>query len=287
LAARWSVLQRSAGSARWSTAQFSAANAIGKTADTIGTGVEALQELRFAAKASGVEQQILRRLRNLVLGLIARRLAVGQGQQPLQLRGVEPDQVEIEAFIAQPRQLLRQQRIVPAGLQGDLVVGYDVGPLLRLAQVSKRITGTSASPSFRAASSRPWPASIPAFSSTRIGLVQPNSTMLAAIWPTCASLCVRGLRSYGRRRSIGHSSIRPASATNPAAGEWSSTVAVPALALDHRDDGGADRDHREGQIDDRGRMFGELRHQERKERRQTGGRARLAQPLEQPAAAPR
>jgi hypothetical protein len=33
------------------------ANAIGKSADTIGVGVEALQELRFAAKASGVEQR--------------------------------------------------------------------------------------------------------------------------------------------------------------------------------------------------------------------------------------
>jgi hypothetical protein len=30
-----------------------------QTADTIGVGVEALQELRFAAKASGVEQQTL------------------------------------------------------------------------------------------------------------------------------------------------------------------------------------------------------------------------------------
>jgi hypothetical protein len=38
---------------------ISAANALGKTADTIGVGVEALQELRFAAKASGVEQQTL------------------------------------------------------------------------------------------------------------------------------------------------------------------------------------------------------------------------------------
>jgi hypothetical protein len=35
---------------------ISAADAIGKTADKIGVGVEALQELRFAAKASGVEQ---------------------------------------------------------------------------------------------------------------------------------------------------------------------------------------------------------------------------------------
>jgi hypothetical protein len=38
---------------------ISAADAIGQTADTIGVGVEALQELRFAAKASGVEQQTL------------------------------------------------------------------------------------------------------------------------------------------------------------------------------------------------------------------------------------
>ena len=38
---------------------ISAADAIGKTADKIGVGVEALQELRFAAKASGVEQQAL------------------------------------------------------------------------------------------------------------------------------------------------------------------------------------------------------------------------------------
>ena len=38
---------------------ISAADAIGKTADKIGVGVEALQELRFAAKASGVAQQTL------------------------------------------------------------------------------------------------------------------------------------------------------------------------------------------------------------------------------------
>src|SRR5918994_7926781 len=38
---------------------ISAADSIGKTADKIGVGVEALQELRFAAKASGVEQQTL------------------------------------------------------------------------------------------------------------------------------------------------------------------------------------------------------------------------------------
>jgi hypothetical protein len=38
---------------------ISAADAIGKIADKIGVGVEALQELRFVAKVSGVEQQTL------------------------------------------------------------------------------------------------------------------------------------------------------------------------------------------------------------------------------------
>jgi hypothetical protein len=50
---------------------ISAANAIGKTADTIGVGAEALQELRFAAKASGVEQQTL----DLALQRFTRRAA--------------------------------------------------------------------------------------------------------------------------------------------------------------------------------------------------------------------
>jgi hypothetical protein len=55
---------------------ISAANAIGKTADKIGVGVEALQELRFAAKASGVEQQTL----DMALQRFTRRAAeAGQG----------------------------------------------------------------------------------------------------------------------------------------------------------------------------------------------------------------
>ena len=68
---------------------------------------------------------------------------------------------------------------------------------------SNRITGTSASPSLRAASSRPWPARMPAFSSIRIGLVHPNSTIDAAIWSTCASLCVRGRPAWSTRNQAG------------------------------------------------------------------------------------
>ena len=64
-----------------------------------------------------------------------RRLAVSERQQPLELGGVEADQVEVEALVPQPGQLFRQQRVVPARLQGELVVGDQIRPLLRLAQV--------------------------------------------------------------------------------------------------------------------------------------------------------
>ena len=50
---------------------ISAADAIGKTADRIGVGVEALQELRFAAKAAGVEQGTL----DMALQRLTRRAA--------------------------------------------------------------------------------------------------------------------------------------------------------------------------------------------------------------------
>ena len=63
------------------------------------------------------------------------RLAVRDRQQPLELGRVEADQVEIEALVPEPRQLRRQQLLAPAGLQGQLVVGDQVRPLLRLAQV--------------------------------------------------------------------------------------------------------------------------------------------------------
>jgi hypothetical protein len=59
------------------------------------------------------------------------------------------------------------------------------------------ITGTSCMPSFRAASSRPWPAMMPFLPSTRIGLVQPNSRMEAAISATCRSEWVRAFLANG------------------------------------------------------------------------------------------
>jgi hypothetical protein len=68
---------------------ISAADAIGKTADKIGVGVEALQELRFAAKASGVEQQTL----DMALQRFTRRAAeaaqgTGEAKDALAQMGV-------------------------------------------------------------------------------------------------------------------------------------------------------------------------------------------------------
>jgi hypothetical protein len=64
---------------------------------------------------------ILRRLGNLVVGIVRSSLAVSERQQPLELAGVETDQVEVEALVPEPRQLLRQQLLAPSCLQGELV----------------------------------------------------------------------------------------------------------------------------------------------------------------------
>src|SRR5580704_1813530 len=69
------------------------------------------------------------------------------------------------------------------------------------------MTGTSVSRNFRAARRRPWPAMIPALVSTRIGLLKPNSSMLAAICATCVSECVLGFRAQGVSFSMSHNSM--------------------------------------------------------------------------------
>ena len=62
-------------------------------------------------------------------------LAIRQGQQPLELRRIEADQVEVETLIPQPSKLLSQQLLAPPRLQGKLVVRDQVRPLLRLGEM--------------------------------------------------------------------------------------------------------------------------------------------------------
>ena len=80
---------------------ISAADAIGKTADKIGVGVEALQELRFAAKASGVEQQTL----DMALQRFTRRAAeaaqgTGEAKDALAQMGIAHGDLDDATAIA-------------------------------------------------------------------------------------------------------------------------------------------------------------------------------------------
>ena len=96
---------------------------------------------------------------------------------------------------------------------------------------------------------------------------------------------LRGLQ-FLNAYDVGLRLLEPARPDRGTAAYLSSTVAVAALAFDHRHDGGADGNHREREVDDRGCMFRKLRHQQREQRGESGRRAQLAQPLEQaPAAA--
>ena len=68
---------------------ISAADAIGKTADKLGVGIEALQELRFAAQLAGVQQQTL----DMGLQRFTRRVAeaakgTGEAKQALTDMGI-------------------------------------------------------------------------------------------------------------------------------------------------------------------------------------------------------
>ena len=64
------------------------------------------------------------------------------------------------------------------------------------------MTGISAMPSCRAASTLAWPAIRPPSSPTSAGVVQPHSLMLAAIAATWASVWTLAFFAYGISRSI-------------------------------------------------------------------------------------
>ena len=102
------------------------------------------------------------------------------------------------------------------------------------------------------------------------------------------SLLSCGQVSAERRRDVKAGRDQPTEQIRHCAGVAGvMAVAVAALALDHRHDGGADRDHREGQIDRHGRVLGELREEDPEQCRQTRRGAWLVQPVEQAPAAPR
>jgi hypothetical protein len=89
------------------------------------------------------------------------------------------------------------------------------------------MTGTSVRPSWRAAASRPCPATMSPSSPIRSGLEKPNALMLPAISATWVALCVRALRGEGMSRSTGQVSSRMRL--------WQSScaIALPAMPV-HR-----------------------------------------------------
>ena len=93
-------------------------------------------------------------------------------------------------------QLDGEDLAIPAGLLGELVVGEDVGALLRLGQMLE----PDARHGLEAELLRGFDAAVagddavPALS-MRTGLLKPNALMLAAISAICFGLWVRALRA--------------------------------------------------------------------------------------------
>ena len=124
-------------------------------------------------------------------------------EQRAELDVAEAGEREVEAGKLQLAEFEPQQLRVPTRPGNrKLVVGQDVGPLLRLGPACRTMTGISAMPSCQAASTLAWPAIRPPSSPTSAGVVQPHSLMLAAIAATWASVWVRALFAYGISLSI-------------------------------------------------------------------------------------
>ena len=108
---------------------------------------------------------------------------------------------------AEGRRARPQQRLVPAGVQRQLVVGQHVGALLRLAQTRELDHRHAVQPQLPG---RQQPAmagddAVLAVDQDRVGPAELR--MVAAICATWASECVRALRAYGISSSSGRQAI--------------------------------------------------------------------------------
>ena len=130
-----------------------------------------------------------------------RRAAASSSSSP------KPTSRRSKSSASSSRSSPREQLLVPAAELGQLVVGDDVGPLLRLGQVGELDHRHLGQAELRAASTRPWPAMSSPSPSTSTGLVQPN----------CGSR--RRSAPPARRRGSGRSAHR-ASAARAATSRW-------------------------------------------------------------------
>jgi hypothetical protein len=108
---------------------ISAADAIGKTADKIGAGVQALHDLRFAAKASGIEQQTL----DMALQRFTRRAAEAatgtDGHRAARPERIGPEAVGFEVGHTPHKRWLDQPAALGSG------AGHGCGRGVSLAMV--------------------------------------------------------------------------------------------------------------------------------------------------------
>ena len=74
-----------------------------------------------------------RRLRRFLLARVGQLVA----EERIELARLEAERAEVGAELRQLPELQGEQLAVPAGLLGEPVVGQDVGPLLRLAEVAE------------------------------------------------------------------------------------------------------------------------------------------------------
>ena len=117
-------------------------------------------------------------------------------EHEVDLGEAEAGQLDIELEVDQRLQLDREDLLVPAGVERQLVVGEHIGAALGVGEVRQRAASApTSSPSSLAASTRPWPAMISPSSETSTGLVNPNRSMLAAICLICFFEWVRALRA--------------------------------------------------------------------------------------------
>jgi hypothetical protein len=117
------------------------------------------------------------------------------GQQGRQFVVGKTDDGHIEILRSQGCHFGAQQIVVPSGIKCQLVVGDDVGALLRVGQMIQHDDRDLREAELFCRLEATMPCNDARRVSTRIGLRKPNSAMLAAIWLTCSVEWVRGFLS--------------------------------------------------------------------------------------------